>query len=347
MTQSTTFLSFAVPAALLIAGSLFCFQDPGKDKQPKKPAPAAEPDMQDFIDKAGPEHAMLLKDAGTWDAEIQDVDGSKGRAHSIESHICFQTLRRSLARVSTRATSWGRRSSATSSLDTTHTPRRFLSTWHDITSSQIMISEGTYDPKTRTLVLKSEMLNPMNPTEKVKYVNSTVWKSDDHKISHHARDPRRRQRVGWNGDGAQAPKVSPSPTTRQRSPFVSDTHSPSIHTRQIYWDPNDMTNPLAPAATAEHEWFRRHVGEWDAAITATLYPGAQPMEWKGDMTIVLGCGGMWEIMDFRGDMGASPLRGTASPASTRRNNNTSSVGSTRCRRRFCCFRDPSTKPPKR
>jgi hypothetical protein len=183
MTQSTTFLSFAVPAALLIAGSLFCFQDPGKDKQPKKPAPAAEPDMQDFIDKAGPEHAMLLKDAGTWDAEFKMWMDPKAEPIQSKATFVSKPFGDLWLESEYKGDFMGTPFVGHELLGyNTHT-KKFLSTWHDITSSQIMISEGTYDPKTRTLVLKSEMLNPMNPTEKVKYVNSTVWKSDDHKIS--------------------------------------------------------------------------------------------------------------------------------------------------------------------
>lgn len=66
---------------------------------------------------------------------------------------------------------------------------------------------------------------------------------------------------------------------------------------------------FAPEPGPEHAWFRRHAGTWDADITATFYPGAPPVRWKGEATLAPGCGGLWEIMEFRGDMGGRPFAG--------------------------------------
>lgn len=67
----------------------------------------------------------------------------------------------------------------------------------------------------------------------------------------------------------------------------------------------DITPKPGPA----HAWLSRHVGNWDAQITTTFAPGAPALEWRGQMKISMTGGGLWQVLDFTGDMAGRPFSG--------------------------------------
>ncbi|MFN0207290.1 MAG: DUF1579 domain-containing protein [Planctomycetota bacterium] len=66
---------------------------------------------------------------------------------------------------------------------------------------------------------------------------------------------------------------------------------------------------MFPTPGPEHQWFARHTGIWDAKITTSLFPGAPPVEWKGEVQISVICNGLWELLDFKGEMSGHPFIG--------------------------------------
>lgn len=66
---------------------------------------------------------------------------------------------------------------------------------------------------------------------------------------------------------------------------------------------------MFPVPGPQHEWFLRHTGVWDAKITTSLFPGAPPVEWMGEVTISTICNGLWELLDFKGEMPGHPFLG--------------------------------------
>lgn len=59
----------------------------------------------------------------------------------------------------------------------------------------------------------------------------------------------------------------------------------------------------APKPGAEHAVFKHFEGTWDAAVTM------MGQKSKGTQTDVVGCGGLYLITDFKGDMGGMPFHG--------------------------------------
>lgn len=66
---------------------------------------------------------------------------------------------------------------------------------------------------------------------------------------------------------------------------------------------------LTPKPAPEHSWLSRHTGTWNARITTTVFPGAPPMEWSGTIHISMTGGGLWQVLDFKGEMMGRPFAG--------------------------------------
>lgn len=59
----------------------------------------------------------------------------------------------------------------------------------------------------------------------------------------------------------------------------------------------------------EHEVLKHFVGTWEATISMQQAPGAPAVETKGLETNTLGCGGLWLIIDHKGEFMGKPFHG--------------------------------------
>jgi hypothetical protein len=75
-------------------------------------------------------------------------------------------------------------------------------------------------------------------------------------------------------------------------------------------DKNDVDSQFPEIKPGpEHEILKRFVGTWEATISMATAPGAPAVENKGTETNTLGCGGLWLIIDYKGDFGGKAFHG--------------------------------------
>ena len=185
MTRHSTYFATGLPVALLLAASVLCLQ--GGDKKQKKGdgQDTGMPDMKAMMEKMpkpGPEHAMLKRDAGTWEAEqrcfmTSDAKPMESKAVATSS-MCGDFFLEGVY----KGEMGGMPFVGHEMMGFDPFKKKFVGVWHDSMGPQIMAWEGVYNEKTKTLTAMSEMTDPMNPTETVKYTMTTVWKGDDHKV---------------------------------------------------------------------------------------------------------------------------------------------------------------------
>jgi len=60
--------------------------------------------------------------------------------------------------------------------------------------------------------------------------------------------------------------------------------------------------PPMPKPGPEHALFKMDVGTWDAVVEIAAAPGAPAVTSKGVEVVTLGCGGLCQITDFKGEM---------------------------------------------
>ena len=183
MFRMTRFFSQTAPLAILLTGACAATHDKKQDKpQPPAGAPSAEMAMDEFMDKPGPEQAMLRKDVGNWDASFKMWMDPKQPPMESKATYTSTMFGDFWLQSEYKGDFMGKPFVGHDLLGYDLHRKKFIGSWCDNTSSQMMIFEGTYDPATRTLTTKSEMMDPMNPGHMVKFTNKTVWKSDDLKI---------------------------------------------------------------------------------------------------------------------------------------------------------------------
>jgi hypothetical protein len=68
-----------------------------------------------------------------------------------------------------------------------------------------------------------------------------------------------------------------------------------------------MPAPAQPGP--EHAFLKKDVGTWDATVEMNGPPGTPAMVSKGTETISVGLGGLWQISEFKADMGGAPFEG--------------------------------------
>ena len=105
--------------------------------------------------KPGPEHEKLNEAVGTWDATIK---GSKGESKGVL--MCKLDLNGLWLLEHFSADLEGTKFEGRGATGYDTTKKKYVNVWLDTMTTSPMISEGTYDDKTKTLTLKGDMTAP-------------------------------------------------------------------------------------------------------------------------------------------------------------------------------------------
>lgn len=127
---------------------------------------------QDFPPKPGPEHEVLKKWVGTWDATVTAMGNeSKGVAtYKMELGGLWLT--------STFEGDFGGMKFGGRGLDSYDAARKkYVGIWVDSFSTSPLVMEGTYDKEKKTQTMTGE--GPGEGGKNVKFKIVTIWKDDD------------------------------------------------------------------------------------------------------------------------------------------------------------------------
>jgi hypothetical protein len=177
-------MMICAPAALLLAATLSAQET--KKAEPKKapaakkaeaPAQAAMPMV-----KPGPEHELLKKDVGTWDATVENLMPPPGAPASTSKGVETNKLIGGLWLVTDfKSQMMGQpfEGHGTTGYDTNK--KKYVGTWVDSMSTGLMVGESTYDPATKTVTGYMDGTDPATGKPmKMKMV--TEYKGDDTRV---------------------------------------------------------------------------------------------------------------------------------------------------------------------
>jgi hypothetical protein len=172
-------------AALLLAATLSAQET--KKAEPKK-APAAtkaEASAQAAMPmvKPGPEHELLKKDVGTWDATVENLMPPPGApappppSKGVETNKLIGGL---WLVTDFKSQMMGQpfQGHGTTGYDTNK--KKYVGTWVDSMSTGLMVGESTYDPATKTVTGYMEGTDPAGKPAKMKMV--TEYKDDNTRV---------------------------------------------------------------------------------------------------------------------------------------------------------------------
>lgn len=155
-TKATSYLSISFPIIAIVLGSAVLFQD-GK----KKDAPPAAQDPGAMVmppmPKPGPEHEMLRKSIGVWDATMkmegmpEGVPASKG----VETNTALGEF--SIISDFRMPDFMGMPFHGHGVLGYSVTKKKYFNSWTDSMSPEIMVMEGDYNKEKKTLTMTGEM----------------------------------------------------------------------------------------------------------------------------------------------------------------------------------------------
>lgn len=122
--------------------------------------------------KPGPEHAMLKKMVGTWDATMK-FGGMESKGVSV-----YKMELGGLWLASTFEGDFGGMKFSGKGLDTYDAAKKkYVAVWADSMSTQPMFMEGTYDKDTKTITMTGE--HPGPDGKPTKFKSTSVMKDDD------------------------------------------------------------------------------------------------------------------------------------------------------------------------
>lgn len=137
---------------------------------------------QDATPKPTEHHKALAREVGTWDATLKLWMGGPGTDPTESKGVETNTLMKGglwlLSDFKGEAAGMefvGRGSHGYDTLKNKH-----VSTWIDSMSTSLMVSEGTYDEKTKSLTMMSEGFDPQTKKPTTTKTVST-YKDDDHR----------------------------------------------------------------------------------------------------------------------------------------------------------------------
>jgi hypothetical protein len=134
--------------------------------------PSAAQEMENI--KPGPEHAILKKGVGTWDAEV-DMGPMGGKSKGT---MTFKEGPGGIWFISEfKAALGGNKFEGVGITGWDPQKKMYVGTWTDSMSTRLSPIEGTYDPATKTM---TETMTSVGPDGRpARMENVTVFKSDD------------------------------------------------------------------------------------------------------------------------------------------------------------------------
>jgi hypothetical protein len=140
-------------------------------------APAlAQPPMP----QPGPEHEMLKKDVGTWDATVE-MFMDPGGAPSVSKGTETVSMLGGFWQVSEfKSEMMGQPFGGRGAMGYDPAKKKYVGTWIDSMTPGYYTTEGTYDPATKTLTATMEGPGPDGAVTKTK--ETTEWKDADTRV---------------------------------------------------------------------------------------------------------------------------------------------------------------------
>jgi hypothetical protein len=150
--------------------------------QEKKKEAAPAPGQEAPVVKPGPEHEVLKKDAGAWDATVE-ATMEPGAKPSVSKGVEVNTLiGDGLWLIQDfKGEFMGAPFQGHGVLGYDASKKKYVGTWVDSMSMGLNAIEGTYDPKTRTLSTTMEGPCPDGTVMKMRATNE--WKDSDTRVS--------------------------------------------------------------------------------------------------------------------------------------------------------------------
>jgi hypothetical protein len=145
-------------------------------------AGANEPASEAFqfpVPKPGPEHEILKKEEGVWDASVETMmpDGNKDVSKGLETN----TLLGGLWLITDYKGALGPQDfSGHGVMGYDPKKKKYVGTWVDTMSTTLAVVEETYDAATKTITGTMEATDENGKTVKMKMV--TEWKDDNNRI---------------------------------------------------------------------------------------------------------------------------------------------------------------------
>lgn len=177
--QTTTFYSYAVPAVLLLAGSLYILQEGKKEQKPgdKKPGAEAEMDPMAMMPKPGPEHDILRKMMGTWEAAVtmkMDENAPESKSTGVETNTMLGGF---WVVQDVKGDMGGMPFYGHAMHGYSLTKKKYISVWSDSMGSDWEIFEG--DMRDGKLEMRGETPNPFVPGTIMKHRTVAEFKDND------------------------------------------------------------------------------------------------------------------------------------------------------------------------
>jgi hypothetical protein len=172
MRQALRVFAMAMVAAATLVGSAAA-------QEKKESAPAQGQEMPS--PKPGPEHAILKKDVGVWDATVETMM-ERGGKPSVSKGVETNTLLGGGLWLieDFQAEFLGAPFQGHGITGYDPSKKKYVGTWVDSMSTGLSTSEGTYDPKTQTMTARFEGPGPDGTPMKMR--TTTEWKDANTRV---------------------------------------------------------------------------------------------------------------------------------------------------------------------
>jgi hypothetical protein len=177
MRHTTLMVCAATLAAAALLGQAAA-QGVKKVQKPDSPSTGIPDEM---LPKPGPEHELLKKDVGVWDATVESSMGP-GTSTSVSKGVETNTLMAGGLWLVTqfKGEFLGKPFEGSGVLGYDPAKKKYVGTWVDSMSTGVSLLESTYDPAKKTLTGTFE--GPDMSGKVVKMKSVTQWKDDDSRI---------------------------------------------------------------------------------------------------------------------------------------------------------------------
>jgi len=152
-TKTASYLSISFPLIAIVLGSAVLLQDGKKKDAPAKQDPAAEAGMPPMA-KPGPEHEMLRKSIGVWDATMT-MEGNPAPAKGVETNTALGEF--SIISDFRMPEFMGMSFHGHGVLGYSISKKKYYNSWADSMTPEIMVAEGDYNKEKKTLTMTGEM----------------------------------------------------------------------------------------------------------------------------------------------------------------------------------------------
>jgi hypothetical protein len=143
---------------------------------------APSPGVDFPLPKPGPEHEILKKEAGVWDATVESRMEPGGKVEVTKGVETNTLIGGGLWRISDfKGELMGMPFQGHSVTGYDASKKKYVGTWVDSMAPGLSTAEGTYDPKTRTLTTWIE--GPCPAGVVMKFRMTTEYKDDDTRVA--------------------------------------------------------------------------------------------------------------------------------------------------------------------